>query len=125
MTLTLNPRKILGVSIGGALVVLLALAAYRLVDLQAMAAPSPAPAFLAIDPDALLRTLIEERALDLEGDDLARAVRKFDLVIADEAARLHAEYGLPIVKADLLFAGGMDYTEAFAQRVLQQWDLLP
>ncbi len=125
MTLTISPRKVLMTLIGAALLGLCVLGAMRLMDQRALAASAASPVFLAVDPDALLRLFIEERAMDLEGEDLARAVRKLDLVVADEAARVHAEIGVPIVKADLLFAGGTDYTDQFAARVLQQWDLLP
>lgn len=125
MTLTFSPRKLLTALIGAALLGLCVLAALRVMDQRASAASAAVPVFLAVDPDALLRVFIEERAMDLEGENLARAVRKLDLIVADEALRIHAEYGLPIVKADLLFAGGRDYTDQFVTRVIQQWDLLP
>lgn len=111
--------------IGSALLGLCVLGVMRFVDQRAFAGPSTPPVFLAVDPDVLLRMFIEERAMELEGEDLARAIRKLDLVVADEAVRVHAEYGVPIVKADLLFAGGTDYTDQFLAGVLQQWDLLP
>lgn len=125
MTLTFSPRKVLMAIVGATLVGLCLLALMRFVDLRASAATVSSPLFLAVDPDAVLRIFVEERALGLEGEDLARAVRKLDLVVSDEAARVHEEYDLPIVKADLLFAGGMDFTDQFVERVLQQWDLLP
>lgn len=125
MTLTFSPRKLLLGLIGTAFLGLCVLGAVRFMDQRVAASSAPPPMILAIDPDAVLRTFIEERALDLEGEDLARAVRKLDLVVEEEAARVFADFGVPVVKADLLFAGGTDYTAQFAARVLQQWDLLP
>jgi len=125
MTLTITWRGVMMGLLGTSFLGLCGLGAVRLIDQQAIAEQVSAPVLLTVDPEALLLGFIEERALTLEGSDLARAVRKLDLVVAEEAVLVHAEYGVPIVKADLLFAGGTDYTNPFLARVLQKWDLLP
>ncbi len=128
MRFTDLPRFIAFFCLGAILFELSVMAFLRFSDLQEQAQasqPSRQPQILTVDPDAILKLFVEQRGLGLEGDAFTLAVRKLDSIVAREASRVHAEFGVLVVKADLVLAGGTDYTMPFLERVLQTWDATP
>lgn len=127
MNIKITPMRAVLALLYTSIVVLVVVAFGRLGVFSASAASASSgnvanAQILTIDPDLILKRFVEERAINLEGDAFNNAVRKLDLIVAQEAIQTYAEYGVLVVKSDLVLAGGTDYTNAFYARVLAIWD---
>ena len=114
--------------LGALYTVLLLLALMAVVRVTEMSSPSanamPASEaeILMVDPDLLLKLFVEDRGASLQGDAFLASVEKFDRLVGQVAAETYAEYGVLVVKADLVLAGGLDYTTTFYARISELWD---
>jgi len=127
MIIEITPMRAFLTLLYGAVLVLIVVAATRIGVLNWSRTTLPSgnvanAQILMIDPDVILKRFVEERAIDLEGEAFTNAVRRLDRIIALEAAQTYSEFGMLVVKADLVLAGGTDYTNAFFSRVLTVWD---
>ena len=125
MTIRLTRSRVLIGAIYTVMLLLALLAVSRVADLtsrSAEAAPAGEPEILMVDPQLLLKLFVEDRGVALEGEAFAAGVQKLDRLVSQVAAQTYADYGVLIVKADLVLAGGTDYTATFYQRILEQWD---
>lgn len=114
--------------LGALYTVLLLLALMAVVRVTEMSSPSanamPASEaeILMVDPDLLLKLFVEDRGATLQGDAFLASVEKFDRLVGQVAAETYAEHGVLVVKADLVLAGGLDYTTAFYARISELWE---
>lgn len=109
-----------------AFVVLSVVGLLRYLDGSAQAAqamPASDAEILMVDPDLVLKLFVEDRGLNLEGEAFTAAVQKLDRLVSQVSAETYAEFGVLVVKADLVLAGGVDYTAAFYARIAELWDV--
>ena len=125
MTVRITPMRVFLGALYTALLLLALMAIVRVTEMSAPSAnamPASEAEILMVDPDILLKLFVEDRGASLQGDAFLASVEKFDRLVSQVAAETYAEYGVLVVKADLVLAGGLDYTTTFYARISELWD---
>lgn len=110
--------------IGGAFLGLWAAVMINVATLNFFGLLDPAPKTLIIDANKVVKIFIEERGNSFSDEQLKNAILVFDEIVTAQANRIHQETGNVIVNGNHILAGGQDVSVEFAQRVIEQWDLI-
>lgn len=75
----------------------------------------------AVDAALVVKAFVDQRGDEMEDDELREAVKRIDELANDEARKIYARTGIPILNSRSILVGAVDISDQFAETIIARW----